>query len=873
MAMVNGYYVPDFGSGTGLVSNSIGSGFGQPIQQPTQPTQYDQYGDPRYADYRKWGQTRDATVNASPEGVAYNKALADLDAFKAATPESGYYSGNFANPELKAQYDKIYGTYNAATQPYFSALQAYEKQNPFTGEQPLGHTMFEAMPATNGTTDSAYEPPNMPMVYDDTAVGTTGGTTGGANTTTLDPSQSTLSPNFSSYIYDMLGRGQGLASLPYQEYTGQRFAGPSALQRQAFQGLSNLQTPGQFQTATNFLTQAGQRAGNMSYGPGTFGNFYQAPQQFQNAQFGNQFTGQASYSPTGFQSQFNAPQAGQATQFQNQFARPVSYQPTTATSGFQAPGAFTPGQFTAGFQAPTTSPATQFQSGFQAPSAYQATDLTAGIGPGSYQAGQFNAGFNYTPQGITTGLGPVGSVQSYMSPYQQGVTDIEKREAARQSAIAAQGERAKFAQAGAFGGARQAIVEAERGRNLAQQMGDIESRGLQGAYDRALAQRAQEAQLGMTAQQATEAGRQFGAERGAQFGLEAQKAGEASRQFGAQYGMQGLGQLLEARKATEQARQFGAGQQMTGAQLQAQYGLSAQQAQEAARQFNAGQQMTSAQLQAQFGLDAQKADEMSRQFAQQQALQTAQVGSQLGLQAQQQTAQERQFGAQQGMQAEQLAAQYGLSAQQAQEAARQFGAGQQMTAAQLQAQFGMDAQKASDLSRQFAAQQQTNIDQLRAQYGLSAQQAAEASRQFGYGQQMNAAQLAAQYGLQGAQQSEASRQFAANYGLQGLQQQIAAAQGLGGLGTQQFGSQLQGLQALLNAGATQQQFAQQPLDFGYQQFQESMKYPYQQATFMQSLLQGLPLQARPYDSGQSGLASALQGGLSGLALYNAFNKP
>jgi hypothetical protein len=79
------------------------------------------------------------------------------------------------------------------------------------------------------------------------------------------------------------------------------------------------------------------------------------------------------------------------------------------------------------------------------------------------------------------------------------------------------------------------------------------------------------------------------------------------------------------------------------------------------------------------------------------------------------------------------------------------------------------------------------------------------------------------------------------------------------------------LQALLSAGATQQQFAQQPLDFGYQQFQESMKYPYQQATFMQSLLQGLPLQARPYDSGQSGLASALQGGLSGLALYNALN--
>jgi hypothetical protein len=219
----------------------------------------------------------------------------------------------------------------------------------------------------------------------------------------------------------------------------------------------------------------------------------------------------------------------------------------------------------------------------------------------------------------------------------------------------------------------------------------------------------------------------------------------------------------------------------------------------------------------------------------------------------------------------QLQAQYGLSAQQAQEAARQFNAGQQMTAAQLQSQFGMDAQKADELSRQFAAQQQARSAEFASQQGMTAQQQAEASRQFGAQQGMQAAQLQAQYGLSAQQAQEAARQFGAQYGLQGLQQQIAAAQGLGGLGTQQFGSQLQGLQALLNAGATQQQFAQQPLDFGYQQFQESMKYPYQQATFMQSLLQGLPLQARPYDSGQSGLASALQGGLSGLALYNALN--
>ncbi len=122
-------------------------------------------------------------------------------------------------------------------------------------------------------------------------------------------------------------------------------------------------------------------------------------------------------------------------------------------------------------------------------------------------------------------------------------------------------------------------------------------------------------------------------------------------------------------------------------------------------------------------------------------------------------------------------------------------------------------------------------------------------------------------GLQSAFQ-QAQQQFNTEQ-----QQRLSAASGLGSLGTQQYGAGLQGLQALLGAGATQQQFAQQPLDFGYQQYQQSLQYPYQQATFMQSLLQGLPLKAPDYNTGQTGLAAALQGGLSGLALYNLFNKP
>ncbi len=353
----------------------------------------------------------------------------------------------------------------------------------------------------------------------------------GAATGGLDPSQSTLSPNFASYIYDMLGKGQAAANQPFQPFTGERFAGASPLQQQAFQGIGGLQVPGQFGQAAGIAGNVAAAAGGLSY----------KPQEF--------------------------------------------------SSQFQAPG--------------------------------------------QYQAGQFS-----------TGLGSIGSVADYMSPYTSGVTDIAAREATRQADISRNAEQGRLAQAGAYGGSRQAIMEAERQRNLGTQIGDIRTQGLQSAYDRAVAQRQQEAALG----------------------LEAQRAGEQSRQFGA------------------------------------------------------GQGMTSAQAAAQYGLEAQRA-------------------------------------------------------------------------------------------------------------------------------------------------GEASRQFGANYGLQGLDKQLSAAQTLGSLGSQQQQAQTGLANLQLNAGDIQQKQAQAPLDFGYQQWQESLKQPYQQASYMQSLLQGLPLQARAYDSGQSSSAGAMQGGLSALALY------
>jgi hypothetical protein len=75
-----------------------------------------------------------------------------------------------------------------------------------------------------------------------------------------------------------------------------------------------------------------------------------------------------------------------------------------------------------------------------------------------------------------------GTAGTYMSPYMQNVVDIQKREAQRQSGIQGTQQQAQAAQAGAFGGGRDAIMRAERERNLGTQMNDIQAQGLQSAF-------------------------------------------------------------------------------------------------------------------------------------------------------------------------------------------------------------------------------------------------------------------------------------------------------------------------------------------------------------------------------------------------------
>jgi len=93
-------------------------------------------------------------------------------------------------------------------------------------------------------------------------------------------------------------------------------------------------------------------------------------------------------------------------------------------------------------------------------------------------------------------------VQQYMSPYIQNVIDIQTREAQRQADVEKQQLAAQSVGAGGFGGSREAILQAEQQRNLQQQLGDIQARGLAAAYEDAQRRMAEQRQreLGAGAQ-------------------------------------------------------------------------------------------------------------------------------------------------------------------------------------------------------------------------------------------------------------------------------------------------------------------------------------------------------------------------------------
>jgi hypothetical protein len=194
------------------------------------------------------------------------------------------------------------------------------------------------------------------------------------------------------------------------------------------------------------------------------------------------------------------------------------------------------------------------------------------ISPRDVQSSQlFNYQMNQPRDVSAMGVGTQNFGQDaanyYMNPFQQNVTNMALREARQQGNLQKQAGAMGAIGRGTFGGARQALMQAEADRNLGQQLSDIQFRGSQDAYTNAQAQFQADQARQLQAQQANQAAGLTAAQANQQAGL---TAGQANLQ--ALLGVQqlGAGQSLEAQKAnqaaalqadqlTQQGQQYAAG--------------------------------------------------------------------------------------------------------------------------------------------------------------------------------------------------------------------------------------------------------------------------------------------------------------------------
>lgn len=360
-----------------------------------------------------------------------------------ATPIKG--EGDGMSDSIKTKIDGVQEARVANDEAYVSPEKVKElgNGNPEKGARKLYAMMDEIRKARTGSTKQGkeidpgkYMPGGSVQRYD------VGGTTTRTVPTGATGSESSLSNWVGDYVTNMLGQGQALANSPYQAYTGPLTAGSSNLQNQAFQGFSNLQTPGSINDAASTAGTIARQAQNMpAYQAGNFGNQFQAPQ--------------------------------------------------------------------------------------------------------AYEAGKF-----------ATGEFDEAASKKYMNPYLQSALNPAMEEARRQAGIGRMQDAGRLAQSGAFGGSRQAIMEAEGSRNLMDKQNQMLTQGYSTAFDKAMQGFQSDQARKLQADQMGEQSRQFGAGQGltsaqlaAQYGLAGQQLGEQSRQFGANQGLQGLQTALQAANA------------------------------------------------------------------------------------------------------------------------------------------------------------------------------------------------------------------------------------------------------------------------------------------------------------------------------------
>ena len=398
-------------------------------------------------------------------------------------------------------------------------------------------------------------------------------------------------PEFAKPFYqELMGRAMYETTRPYEAYPVARLADFDQYETSAMQGMADLAAMGD-PAEIGLASQYAQKAG--SFTPGQVTSGYDA----------------GTITP-GYQ-------AGDLSNMYQASQRNVGYTPGQFDPGY------TPGTMDIGYGA------TDYQSGYQAGQfdpGYQAGDLAR-----QYSGPTFEAGTSTDPT----------QIQDYMNPYTQLVTDVQKREARKQSDITGSNIAQQAAQSGGLGGYREAIMQSEREGDLAQQLQDIQATGDQAAYQQA---------------------------------MQAMEADRAARLQEAQFGTQVRGQDIQAFQAGESARQQAA-----------QMGLSAQQQEEAARQAQESARLSGAQFQE--STQARLQDFQNQKFQIEE--QARQKASELGLSAQEMEDRARQAG--ESFQQEQFAQNEQLRQFQQQENRAVFEA--QERARQEGARLGLNAQE------------------------------------------------------------------------------------------------------------------------------------------------------------------------------------
>ena len=441
------------------------------------------------------------------------------------------------------------------------------------------------------------------------------------------------------YYEDMLKRTVFESTRPYEAFPGQRLADFTDAERagmQGFQEMAATGAPQQMRTATDIATQVG----------------YQ--------DIGSGMDIARSFSPEMQRSEYEASRIGS------------SYQAGDLGQGFQA------GQRGVGYQAG------RFDPGYEAGDLDQ--DYRARTLRSRFEASEVDPGYEASVRqsGFRPGtIADAETLEKYMNPYQQLVTDIEKREARKQSEIQGSAIEQQAAQAGGLGGYREAIMQSEREKNLAEQLQDIQARGGQAAFEQA--QKAFEADRAARIQQET-------------FKQGAFQAGEQAKQRAAELGLTAQQQEQAGQQAQEKFRQDAFAQTEQGRALEQKLNQAA---------FEAGEQAR--QRAAELGLNAQQQEDAARQaqerFSQEQFAQNEQ------LRLAQQQEERAVFEARQ--RAEQEAARLGLSAAEIQERALQAENEARMRARQENAALeetrarlgfaGLDADRATQAQRLEAA--------------------------------------------------------------------------------------------------------------------------------------------------------------------------